>query len=97
MAKLRDSSNVTLTISVRITPGILRFIDEDIEENEVHRSRADWIQTALDHYMKERLEDAIKLRELRGGGDKIMFEGDAHANARATVGGMKMFPATIVP
>ena len=97
MAKLRDSSNVTLTISVRITPGILRFIDEDIEENEVHRSRADWIQTALDHYMKERLEDAIKLRELRGGGDKIKYDGDAHANARATVGGMKRFPVTIVP
>lgn len=68
MAKKGDNSNVTLVMSVRVTPGILRFMDQDIEENEIHRSRADWVQTALDHYMKERIEDMKKIRDLLGGG-----------------------------
>lgn len=97
MSNNGEISNRTIVITLRLTPGLLRFIEEDITTNEIHRTRSDWIQTALEHYMKERMEDAIKLRELRGGGDKIMFDGDAHANARVTVGGMKMFPATIVP
>lgn len=70
MGKVRDQSNSTTVISIRLTPGILRFIDEDLEQNEIHRTRTDWLQTAIEHYMKERLEDAVKLRELHGGGGR---------------------------
>ncbi len=68
MGKVRDQSNTTTVISLRLTPGILRFIDEDLEDNEIHRTRTDWLQTAIDHYMKERLADMKLIRDLRGGG-----------------------------
>lgn len=73
MGKVRDQSNTTTVISLRLTPGILRFIDEDLEDNEIHRTRTDWLQTAIDHYMKERLADMKLIRDLRGGGALIKF------------------------
>lgn len=73
-------SNKTFVVNVRLTEGMLRLIDEDIMNNQLHRTRSDWIQTALDHYLLERNGDLDrKKRPAGGGGLKIKIPGATRA------------------
>ena len=68
MSSNGEISNKTLVVSVRVTEGMLRLIDDDIMTNKIHRSRSDWIQTALDHYLLERNGDLDRKKRPAGGG-----------------------------
>lgn len=85
MSNNGDISNKTTVVTVRMTPGMLRFMDEDITNNQIYRSRSDWIQTALDHFMKERLDDMERLSKIKGGGG-MRFNAMANARALAIAG-----------
>lgn len=44
-------------VAIRMPIGLLKFIDQDNEENYLHSSRTDWILTACMMYREKRMHE----------------------------------------
>ncbi len=48
--------------TIRLPKGIIEFIESDIEENQLHRDRTNWIQTACNEYREKRLAETKSIK-----------------------------------
>ena len=49
--------NKSEQLVIRITKGLTDFIDQDIEQNQLHSNRSDWVTTAILFYRDKRMKE----------------------------------------
>lgn len=55
-------------VSVRIPPGILKLIEQDIQRNEEYINRTEWIMDAVRMHLDRRIQGGAIQRDSIGGG-----------------------------
>ena len=56
-------------VSLRVAPGLLRLIEQDIEENEEYLNRTEWVMDAIYKHLEYRTSiGAIRKDSVGGGG-----------------------------
>lgn len=58
-------------VSLRVPPGVLKLVEQDIEENGEHLNRTEWIMVAINRYLDHRCEIGAIKRDSSGGGGSI--------------------------
>lgn len=55
-------------VTLRIPPGLLHLIEQDIQKNEEYITRTDWIIDAIHRHVELRLQSGAIHRDSNGGG-----------------------------
>lgn len=63
MPRQISGKKYTDQFSIRVPDGLRAFIEKDIEENQEHLNRNEWIVRAIEHYKEYRLEQIAKTKQ----------------------------------
>ncbi len=67
MPKKISGEGKTEQFSVRISPGLLQFIEEDVKgPYSIHGTRNEWLKAAAERYME------IRIDQMRGQGEMLI-------------------------
>lgn len=64
MPRQISGKKYTDQFSIRVPEGLRAFIEKDIEENQEHLNRNEWIIRAIEHYKEYRLEQILKTKQI---------------------------------
>lgn len=65
MPKKISGKGRTDQFSIRLSPGMLQFIEDDVKgTHSIHSNRNDWIKSAAERYMELRIEQMREQGEL---------------------------------